>query len=176
MAGVQEAGLDAADGAEHPAMLAPDLPLELVPLAGNHMEDLLQTCSRGDGGAQRGPGGDKHVHSFHKNSLSSSLQHPVACSEPWPSGGAEGAAAFIPGAAASLLALLILEKTVSSCDSFLPLALLSLPPSWLHSYEFSSEGHSANPNINNEWSRAGVQPPVCVSVCMNTSVRAADCT
>lgn len=43
LAGVEEAGLDAAEGAEHPAMLAPDLPLELIPLAGNHMEDILQT-------------------------------------------------------------------------------------------------------------------------------------
>lgn len=43
LAGVDEAGLDAAEGAEHPAMLAPDLPLELIPLAGNHMEDILQT-------------------------------------------------------------------------------------------------------------------------------------
>lgn len=40
---VEEAGLDAAEGAEHPGMLAPDLPLQLVPLAGNHMEDILQT-------------------------------------------------------------------------------------------------------------------------------------
>lgn len=43
MAGVEEAGLDAAQRAEHPGMLAPDLPLQLVPLAGNHMEDILQT-------------------------------------------------------------------------------------------------------------------------------------
>lgn len=43
MAGVEKAGLNAAEGAEHPAMLAPDLPLELIPLAGNHMEDILQT-------------------------------------------------------------------------------------------------------------------------------------
>lgn len=43
MAGVEEAGLDAAESAEHPAMLAPNLPLELIPLAGNHMEDILQT-------------------------------------------------------------------------------------------------------------------------------------
>lgn len=43
LAGIEEAGLDAAEGTEHPAMLAPDLPLELIPLAGDHMEDFLQT-------------------------------------------------------------------------------------------------------------------------------------
>lgn len=50
LAGVEEAGLDAAEGAEHPAMLAPDLPLELIPLAGDHMEDILQTCGARDTG------------------------------------------------------------------------------------------------------------------------------
>ena len=44
MADVEEAGLDAAEGADHPAVLAPDLPLQLIPLAGDHMEDILQTC------------------------------------------------------------------------------------------------------------------------------------
>lgn len=43
LAGVKEAGLDAAEGAEHPGMLAPYLPLQLIPLAGNHMKDILQT-------------------------------------------------------------------------------------------------------------------------------------
>lgn len=43
MAGVEDAGLDAAKGPEHPAMLALDLPLELIPLASNHMEDIYQS-------------------------------------------------------------------------------------------------------------------------------------
>jgi len=48
LAGVEDAGLDAAQGAEHPAMLAPDLPQEMIPLAGDHMEDFLQTCRARD--------------------------------------------------------------------------------------------------------------------------------
>lgn len=50
LAGAEEAGLDAAQGSQHPAVLAPDLPLELIPLAGDHVEDLLQTCRVRGGG------------------------------------------------------------------------------------------------------------------------------
>lgn len=53
LAAIKEAGLDAAEGAEHPGMLAPDLPLELIPLAGNHMEDILQTWRVRDGKKER---------------------------------------------------------------------------------------------------------------------------
>lgn len=79
LAGVEEAGLDAAEGAEHPAMLAPDLPLELIPLAGNHMEDILQTCRARDIGMNRR--GRKRERTGESIQLSLSLEkHPDGCS------------------------------------------------------------------------------------------------
>lgn len=75
LAGVEEAGLDAAEGAEHPAMLAPDLPLELIPLAGDHMEDILQTCRARDIGMNRR--GRKRERTGESIQLSLSLEkHP----------------------------------------------------------------------------------------------------
>ena len=53
MAGIEKPGLDAVEGAEHPTMLAPDLPLEQIPLAGNHMEDILQTWREGNIGIKK---------------------------------------------------------------------------------------------------------------------------
>lgn len=57
LAAVEEAGLDAAQGAEHPGMLAADLPLELIPLAGDHVKDILQACGARD--IQNGRRGDE---------------------------------------------------------------------------------------------------------------------
>ena len=47
MVGVEEADLDAAESAEHPAMLAADLALELVPLVGDHVKNVFNTYAGG---------------------------------------------------------------------------------------------------------------------------------